>query len=131
MIKYGENLKEIRISNGKTLLEVEKDTHISNQNLSRWENEKVLPNIDFCVQLADYYGISLDELVGRDNYIPQATNTRKNISNKTTLSDTENEITKLLQQLPIDLQRIILAIVKQFVKEQTENQTTLSKPKAE
>ena len=50
---------------------------------------------------------------------------------KTTLSDTENEITKLLQQLPIDLQRIILAIVKQFVKEQTENQTTLSKPKAE
>ena len=33
---------------------------------------KVLPNIDFCVRLADYYGVSLDELVGRD-FIGQST----------------------------------------------------------
>ncbi len=66
MKNYGAILKEIRILNGKTLLQVEKDTGINNANLSRWENGKVLPNIDFCVQLADYYGISLDELVGRD-----------------------------------------------------------------
>lgn len=67
MINYGEALKERRIENGKTLLQIEKETGISNQNLSRWENGKVLPNIDFCVQLADYYGISLDELIGREN----------------------------------------------------------------
>ena len=67
MMNYGEALKERRIENGKTLLQIEKETGISNQNLSRWENGKVLPNIDFCVQLADYYGISLDELVGREN----------------------------------------------------------------
>ena len=34
--------------------------------ISAWENNANLPNIDFCVQLADFYGISLDELVGRD-----------------------------------------------------------------
>lgn len=66
MKNYGAVLKEIRILNGKTLLEVEAETGINNANLSRWENGKVLPNIDFCVKLADYYGISLDELVGRD-----------------------------------------------------------------
>ncbi len=63
---YGKSLKETRLLHKKTLLQVEKDTGITNSNLSRWENGKVLPNIDFCVKLADYYGISLDELIGRN-----------------------------------------------------------------
>ncbi len=66
MRNYGESLKENRIALGKSLMDVERDTRISNSNLSRWEQGKVLPSIDFCVQLADYYGITLDELVGRD-----------------------------------------------------------------
>ena len=64
---YGELLKEHRIAFGKTLLDVERETGISNANLSRWENGKVIPSIAFCERLADYYGISLDELVGRNN----------------------------------------------------------------
>jgi len=66
MINFGEELKFQRTKRNKTLKEVEKDTGISNSNLSRWECGKVLPNINFCVILADYYGISLDELIGRD-----------------------------------------------------------------
>ena len=66
MITYGEELKYQRTKRNKTLQQVEKDTGISNANLSRWECGKVLPNIDFCVQLADYYGITLDELIGRE-----------------------------------------------------------------
>ena len=61
-----EELRYQRILRNKTLKQVETDTGISNSNLSRWECGKVLPNIDFCIQLADYYEISLDELVGRD-----------------------------------------------------------------
>ena len=53
MINYGEELKYQRTKRNKTLQQVEKDTGISNANLSRWECGKVLPNIDFCVQLAD------------------------------------------------------------------------------
>lgn len=66
MLEYGKALKYQRELNGKTLLDIERATGISNQNLSRWEQGKVLPNIDFCVKLADFYGISLDELIGRD-----------------------------------------------------------------
>ena len=80
MINYGEAIKEHRIESGKTLLQVEKETGISNQNLSRWECGKVLPNIDFCVQLADYYGITLDELVGRDN-VTKITNVSNSFNN--------------------------------------------------
>lgn len=66
MKNYGSILKEIRLSQNKTLIEVEQATGISNANLSRWESGKVVPCIAFCEQLADYYGITLDELVGRN-----------------------------------------------------------------
>lgn len=64
MGNYGKALKEHRLLRGLTLKEIEKETGINNGNLSRWERGEVLPNIDFCVQLANFYGISLDELVG-------------------------------------------------------------------
>lgn len=64
MKNYGQILKERRLANNKTLLDVERDACISNVNLCRWENGKVLQSIAFCEQLADYYGISIDELVG-------------------------------------------------------------------
>lgn len=66
MKKYGEFLKDIRIERGKTLKDIERETGISNSNLSRWENNKVIPSILYCEQLADYYGITVDELIGRD-----------------------------------------------------------------
>ena len=65
MKNYGKILKEHRLEKGKTLIEVEKATGISNQNLSRWERGEVIPSIYFCEILADYYGLTLDELVGR------------------------------------------------------------------
>ncbi len=66
MINYGEEIKSQRIAHGKTLKQIEAETGISNANLSRWESGKVIPNIDFCVKLADYYGITVDELIGRN-----------------------------------------------------------------
>ncbi len=68
MKNYGEVLKEHRLMIGKTLLEVKNATGISNQNLSRWESDKAIPSIAFCERLADYYKITLDELIGRKLY---------------------------------------------------------------
>ncbi len=66
MRNYGEILKEQRLARGLTLKEVEKGTGINNGNLSRWECGKVLPSIYFCEILADFYGITVDELIGRE-----------------------------------------------------------------
>lgn len=63
---YGNQLKIHRKSRNLSLLDLEKATKISNQNLSRWERNLILPNIDFCVRLADFYGITVDELIGHE-----------------------------------------------------------------
>ena len=43
-----------------------KATGISQQKISYYESGKHSPPIEDCLRLADFYGITLDELVGRD-----------------------------------------------------------------
>ncbi len=68
--EYGKKLKEWRENEGLTPTELGKRTGISRQNITRWENEGILPNIDFCVKLANYYGITIDDLIGRTEQKP-------------------------------------------------------------
>ena len=67
MLNYGEALRYQREINGYTQSALAKATGLSQQLISWWEAGKGLPNIDFCVRQADFYGITLDELVGRDH----------------------------------------------------------------
>ena len=66
MINYGEAFKYQRELNGLSQNKLSQKTGLKQQMISAWENGTNLPNIDFCIQLADFYGISLDELLGRD-----------------------------------------------------------------
>ena len=67
MYNYGTEIKAHREHLGISQLELSKKTGISHQNINRWESGKALPNIAFCVKLADFFDISLDELIGREN----------------------------------------------------------------
>ena len=62
----GKNFKIIRQLNKKSQMEIAKETGISQKAISFWERNERTPNIIDCIKLAEYYGISLDELVGRD-----------------------------------------------------------------
>ena len=66
MMNYGEELKYHRQKANLSQHELAKLINTSQQNISRWEKNEVEPSISFCVALADYYGISLDELIGRN-----------------------------------------------------------------
>ena len=67
MIDYGQALRYQRELKGLSQLELAAQINTSHQNVNRWERGTVLPNIDFCVRLADFYGITVDELIGREN----------------------------------------------------------------
>ena len=63
-IDIGKALKTQRENAGLNIMELAEKTGISRQNLSRWEANEVAPNIFFCIQLAKYYGITIEELIG-------------------------------------------------------------------
>ncbi len=62
----GNNLKFHRESANVSQAELARKTQLSQQAISLWEKGERAPNIFACITLADFYGISLDELVGRD-----------------------------------------------------------------
>ena len=69
MLNYGEALKHQRELRNLNQTELAQATGLKQQMISHWEANKGLLNIDFCVRLAEYYNISLDELVGREREI--------------------------------------------------------------
>ena len=66
MKNYGDALKYQREINNLSQSELAKQTKLNQQAISLWENNKRIPSIENCEILADFYGITLDELVGRD-----------------------------------------------------------------
>ena len=63
---YGQEIKAMRQSYNYTQTEVAKATGIPQNTISWIELDKGIPNIQQCVMLADFYGISIDELVGHE-----------------------------------------------------------------
>ena len=67
MKNIGAELKYHRRANNLSQYTLAKETGISQQKISYYESGKHTPSITDCITLANYYGITLDELVGRDN----------------------------------------------------------------
>ncbi len=63
---YGQQLKNQRKLTGVSQQKVAQATQISQQAISDYENDKNEPTISTCVKLADFYGISVDELIGHE-----------------------------------------------------------------
>ena len=59
-------LKELRKENKKTQGEIANFLNTTHQTYSRYELETSEPTIDTLCKLADFYGVSLDFLVGRE-----------------------------------------------------------------
>lgn len=63
---FGSEIKKIRIQHGLTQTELAKATGMPQNTISWIESDKGIANIAQCKTLADYYGITIDELIGRD-----------------------------------------------------------------
>lgn len=59
----GKNIKRLRQNKGVTQEQLAESMHISGQAVSKWENETALPDITFLPMLADYFGVTIDELL--------------------------------------------------------------------
>jgi transcriptional regulator with XRE-family HTH domain len=64
---YGKEIRNARRVKGVTQTQVAKFTGLPQNTISWIELDKGIPNIQQCVILADFYGITVDELIGRTN----------------------------------------------------------------
>lgn len=61
----GNNLKLLRKTHGLTQVQLQLATGIEQALLSKFERGERVPPTDTLITLADFYGVSLDYIVGR------------------------------------------------------------------
>ena len=59
-------LTEIRKQEGVSQKQLAADLHISAGNLCDWEKGRTEPDIEMLIKIADYFDVSLDALLGRE-----------------------------------------------------------------
>ncbi|NLL44204.1 MAG: helix-turn-helix transcriptional regulator [Mollicutes bacterium] len=62
------NLKQIRNKKGLLKTKVAIDLNITQETVSSYETDRVLPSSDILIKLADYYNTSIDYLLCRTKY---------------------------------------------------------------
>ncbi len=62
-----KNLTELRLQNNLTQLELAEKLNYSDKTISKWERGESSPDISVLVELAELFGVTLDELVKSEN----------------------------------------------------------------
>ena len=62
-----EKIKELRIANNLSQIELAEKLQIAQNTLSQYENGKRDPDIDTLKKIADYFDVTTDYLLERDN----------------------------------------------------------------
>ncbi|WP_317294088.1 helix-turn-helix transcriptional regulator [Ligilactobacillus saerimneri] len=61
----GNNIKELRKSKRMTQKDLAEVMNVSQQTIGAWETERAVPGADTLNDLADYFGVTTDYLLGR------------------------------------------------------------------
>ena len=64
MLYLHENLRKYRTERGLTQEEAAEVFGVSAQAVSRWETASACPDVELLPAIANYYGVTLDALVG-------------------------------------------------------------------
>ena len=62
-----ENIRELRLAHGISQVEFAGKLCVTKQCVSNWENDNVLPSIEMLQRIADFFSVSTDYLLGREN----------------------------------------------------------------
>jgi transcriptional regulator with XRE-family HTH domain len=64
MNNFSQRLKELRQGKGLSLEALSAETDISYSALRQWESSMRVPNLNMVIILANFFGVTLDDMAG-------------------------------------------------------------------
>ena len=64
MIKFNERLKELRVEQGLSQIQLGKILGVSQRTISSWEADERRPDFETLEKIAKYFGVTTDYLLG-------------------------------------------------------------------
>lgn len=62
----GEQIRTLREARHLTQVELARGLAVTKQAVSNWENNNILPSVETISAIADYFGVTVDHVLGRD-----------------------------------------------------------------
>ncbi len=102
-MEFNEKLQELRKNQGLTQEELARAIFVSRTAVSKWESGRGYPNIDSLKALADYFSVTVDELISPDEIITAAEDEKRELIGKYTslICYALDVLTALLLFIPI------------------------------
>ena len=66
---FARNLRELRIDRNLNQIQLGEKIHYSSKAISKWENEDVLPDVVTLNMLAEFFDITVDDLISSKNAV--------------------------------------------------------------
>lgn len=63
---FDEIIRNLRLNRGLSQVELAKKLHVTKQAVSNWENGNIMPSVDTLIQIAEFFSVSTDYLLGLD-----------------------------------------------------------------
>ena len=83
-MEFNEKLQELRKSRGLTQEELAEALFVSRTAVSKWESGRGYPNIDSLKELADFFSVSIDELIRPEEILSAAEKDKKEYISRNT-----------------------------------------------
>lgn len=108
MSTFAQRFKELRLEKNKTQKELATYFNKSDALISKYENGKAVPEFNFLIELSDFFGVSIDYLVGKND----SNNSFKN----TEFIDLINNINNFEPEIEIILQKDTLLLTPKEIQ---------------
>lgn len=66
-LSFGKTIKELRVKHGLSQEKLAEHLGVAPQSVSKWERNEGYPDITFLIPLAEFFDVTLDTLMGRDD----------------------------------------------------------------
>lgn len=104
----GNNIKELRKSKRMTQKDLAEVMNVSQQTIGAWETERAVPGADTLNELADYFNVTTDYLLGRPE------EKKEKDSNSVDLADMDALLTYQGKQIPDQDRELINDLLKRL-----------------
>ena len=76
---FAKNVRELRISRGLNQIQLGEELHYTSKAISKWENEDVLPDIVTLQMIAEFFNITVDDLISSEDAVKKSHKKRNHI----------------------------------------------------
>lgn len=67
MSMFAKRIKYLRQTRDLTQVQLAAKLGVAKQSISNWENDNIMPSVEMLEKIADFFSVSTDYLLGREN----------------------------------------------------------------